>query len=60
MITVAINEDPKQKSMAERQKCSDWSRKEAIETELCLLSKRQVFRPIVCPYNYPSWVQMSD
>jgi len=43
-----INEDPEPKSVAECRKRSDWVKwKEAIETELCSLSKRQVFGPIV-------------
>jgi hypothetical protein len=45
-ITDAI-EDPEPKSMAECRKCSDWVKwKEAIETELHSLSKRQVFGPV--------------
>jgi hypothetical protein len=44
MIAVVIAEDPKPKSMVECQKRSNWVKwKEAIETELLLLSKRQVF-----------------
>jgi hypothetical protein len=43
MIGVAITEDPEPKSMAECQKRSDWVKwKEALETKLLLLSKRQV------------------
>ena len=46
-IAIVINEDPKPKSMAECRKHSDWVKwKEAIETELCSLSKRQVFGPV--------------
>ena len=45
-IAEAINEDPEPKSMAECRKSSDWVKwKEAIETELRSLSKRQVFGP---------------
>jgi hypothetical protein len=47
MIAVVIAEDPEPKSMAECQKRSDWVKwKEAIETELLSLSKRQVFGPV--------------
>jgi hypothetical protein len=47
MITVVIAEDPELKTMVECQKRSDWVKwKEAIETELLSLSKRQVFGPI--------------
>jgi hypothetical protein len=47
MIAVVITEDLEPKSMAECQKCSDWVKwKEAIETELLSLSKRQVFGPV--------------
>ena len=46
-IAEAINEDPEPKSMAECRKRSDWVKwKEAIETELRSLSKRQVFGPV--------------
>ena len=61
-ITKAINEDPEPKSMAESRKRSDWVKwKEAIETELRSLSKRQVFGPVartppkVFPVGY-KWV----
>jgi hypothetical protein len=47
MIVVVIAEDPKPKSMAECHKRSNWIKwKEAIETELLLLSNRQVFGPV--------------
>ena len=46
-IATVIDEDPEPKSMAECRKRSDWVKwKEAIETELCLLKKRQVFGPV--------------
>ena len=61
-ITKAINEDPEPKSMAEYRKRSDWVKwKEATNTELRSLSKRQVFGPVartlskVFPVGY-KWV----
>jgi hypothetical protein len=62
MIVVVIAEDPEPESMAECQKRSDWVKwKEAIETELLSLSKRQVFGhvarmpPNVTPVGF-KWV----
>ena len=46
-IATDINEDPEPKSMAECRQRSDWVKwKEAIETELRSLMKRQVFGPV--------------
>ena len=46
-IAEIIDEDSEPKSMAECQEHSDWVQwKEAIETELRSLNKRQVFEPI--------------
>ena len=46
-IAAVIDEDPEPKSMAECRKRSDWVKwKEAIETELRSLKKRQVFGPV--------------
>jgi hypothetical protein len=46
-IVGAIDDEPEPKSMAECRKRSNWFKwKEAIETELRSLSKRQVFGPV--------------
>ena len=60
-IAAVIDEDPEPKSMAECRKRSDWVKwKEAIETELRSLKKRQVFGPVapMPPQSIPCWIQM--
>ena len=56
-IAEIIDEDSEPKSMAECQEHSDWVQwKEAIETELRSLNKRQVFGPVArTPPKYFRW-----
>ena len=56
-IAEIIDEDSESKSMAECQERSDWVQwKEAIETELRSLNKRQVFGPVArTPPKYFRW-----